>query len=42
MDGGELFAIIPLAALTLAIGVYPMPILNLINGAMTHILALIR
>jgi NADH-quinone oxidoreductase subunit M len=33
MDGGELFATVPLAALMLAIGLYPMPILRLINAA---------
>lgn len=34
MDRGELIAIVPLAALMLLIGVYPRPILELINGAM--------
>jgi NADH-quinone oxidoreductase subunit M len=42
MDRGELFAIVPLAVLTLAVGIYPLPLLNLINGAMTNILALVR
>jgi NADH-quinone oxidoreductase subunit M len=42
MDRGELFAIVPLAVLTLAIGVYPLPILNMINVAMTHILTLVH
>lgn len=38
MDHGELFALIPLALLTLAIGVYPMPLLRLINGGMSFVL----
>lgn len=32
MDAGELFATVPLAALMLAIGLYPMPVLRVING----------
>jgi NADH-quinone oxidoreductase subunit M len=42
MDRGELFAIVPLALLTLAVGIYPLPILNMINVAMTHILSLVH
>lgn len=34
MDGGELLATVPLAAIMLAIGLYPMPIIRVINSAM--------
>lgn len=34
MDRGELIAVAPLAAIMLLIGIYPRPILELINGAM--------
>ncbi len=37
MDGGEIFAVAPLCALMLAIGVYPMPIIGLINTAMRNL-----
>lgn len=37
MDKGELAAIVPLGVLMLAIGVYPWPLLSLINGAMETI-----
>ncbi len=33
MDGGELLATVPLAVLIVAIGLYPMPILRVINAA---------
>jgi NADH-quinone oxidoreductase subunit M len=35
MDRGELAAIVPLAAIMLAVGIYPYPILSLMNLAMT-------
>jgi NADH-quinone oxidoreductase subunit M len=35
MDRGELIAIVPLAVIMLAVGIYPYPILHLMNVAMT-------
>ena len=37
MDRGELAAIVPLAAIMLAVGVYPWPLVRLMNGAMEAI-----
>ena len=39
MDAGELIAIVPLAALMLAIGLYPQPILAIINTASTALVS---
>lgn len=38
MDFGELVAIVPLAIITLAIGVYPAPLINFINVSMSALL----
>ncbi len=37
IDGGELAATVPLCILMLAIGIYPMPVINLINSAMVNL-----
>jgi len=42
MDGREKWALIPLAALTVLIGVYPRPLVDMINLAMLNILSLLR
>ncbi|HOQ28554.1 MAG TPA: NADH-quinone oxidoreductase subunit M, partial [Armatimonadota bacterium] len=38
MDRRELLALTPLLVLIIAIGVYPAPLLNVINGAVTRLL----
>jgi len=42
MDAGELVATVPLCLLMLAIGIYPMPIIDLINNAMVNIVVALQ
>ncbi len=42
MDAGELFATVPLAALMLAIGIYPMPVIRVINAATTPLVRVLQ
>ncbi len=42
MDGREKWALIPLAALMVLVGVYPRPLVDMINLAMLNILSLLR
>ncbi len=42
MDGREKVALVPLAALMLVFGVYPKPLLDLINAAMTGLVTALR
>jgi NADH-quinone oxidoreductase subunit M len=42
MDGREKLTLVPLAALMLILGLYPMPLLDVINAAMTGLVAVIR
>jgi len=42
MDGGELFATVPLVVLMLAIGLYPMPVIRAINAAMVPLVQVLQ
>jgi NADH-quinone oxidoreductase subunit M len=42
MDGRELIALVPLAALMVVFGIYPRPLLDIINAAMSGLVAALR
>jgi len=42
MDGRELWAVVPLGALMVLFGVFPRPLVDVINHAMVGILSLVR
>lgn len=42
INGRELFTLVPLGALVILFGIYPMPILNLMRTSMTHLTELIK
>jgi NADH-quinone oxidoreductase subunit M len=42
LNGRELFTLVPLALIVIWVGVYPMPILNLITTSVTSLVAQIR
>ena len=42
MDGREKWALIPLVALMVAVGIYPRPLMDVINLAMVNVLSLLR
>ena len=42
INGREIFTLVPLGALVIFLGVYPMPILNLINNSMVNLISIIR
>ncbi len=42
INGRELFTLVPLGALVVLFGIYPMPILNLMRTSMTHLTEIIK
>jgi NADH-quinone oxidoreductase subunit M len=42
LDGREVWTLVPLAALMIAIGLYPAPVVGTINAAMIEIMSLVR
>jgi NADH-quinone oxidoreductase subunit M len=42
MDGREKWALVPLVALMVVVGIYPRPLVDVINLAMVNVLSLLR
>ncbi|MDK9700744.1 MAG: NADH-quinone oxidoreductase subunit M [bacterium] len=42
INGRELFTLIPLAVITIILGVYPHPVLNIISGSLNHLITLVQ
>ena len=42
MDARELCAIVPLAVLTILLGIYPKPALDLMNATLVHMAGLLK
>ena len=42
INGREIFTLVPLGILVIFLGVYPMPILNLINNSMVNLISIIK